>query len=176
MKNSNANYAPMVGAVGLGVSVVGIVYLIGSIVSLLFGLVALLVYATSADDRFLNTATGIVGCILQAIAIAVITMLIVRLCDMQIRHILLTLPITAVLFLLMERFCFMLHALNLPWSMLVFPEMFQVIGIEEEVTTQMFVEQHLYLMTAATLTAMSMVVVVFSWAVTHLKRRRQQTT
>ncbi len=71
-----------------------------------------------------------------------------------------------------ERFFFSLHAINLPWSMLIFPYIYEYLGLKE-VTIQVFVENKLYLLTTAMLTVVNGAVSLVSWGVIRLRDRAE---
>ncbi len=153
----------------LSTSVILAVYLTGFIVTLVYGLVSLVLYAVGFDGSC-NQAIGFIGCLLQCAVVAVVT---IRWCvsfKLNIKHILISVPITAALFLFIERCFFSLHALNLPWSMLIFPQVFKSIELKE-VTVQAFIDNQLYLLTTAILTTVNSVLMVLSWGFMRLKNK-----
>ncbi len=106
MKIFNLNFNSIVNVFVLSMFVVIAVYMTGFIVTLIFAFVSLVLYIIGSD-RSCDNIISVIGCLLQCIVVAVITVKRYVLLKLKTGHILLSFPVVAILFLCVERFFFL---------------------------------------------------------------------
>lgn len=104
----------------LSISVIFANYFVEFIICLLFALISLVLYV-SGSSKECNDIVGITGFLVQCLIVCIATALLTVFHNLKIKDIFIAIPITVLSVLLIERFCFMLTAINLPWSTTILP-------------------------------------------------------
>ncbi len=172
MKSFVSKFNPVAGLFVLGAAVPAAVYLIGIITSLLWAIVGLLLFPGSTiQDAFLNIM-AIISLVLQCVGVMILTVLLTVFSDFKAKHVLLSLPVTAALFFLVERFFFG-NVLNYLVDFAFFRKLYKYIGLDNA-NEETYLKMRPYLIDTLMLTAGSAVLVLLAWGVVRIIIRREE--
>ncbi len=131
----------------LNIAVIFANYFVGFLICLMFAFISFVLYASGSGKEF-NDIVGIIGFLIQCLIVCIVTILLSISSDLKIKDIFLAIPITVLSILVIERFCFILTAINLPWSMTIFPRICKYLGITvgTDISKYIYIDEHLYLL------------------------------
>lgn len=159
----------------LGISVIFANYFVGFIICLLFAFISFVLYV-SGSSKECNDIVGITGFLIQCLIVCIATVFLNVFHNLKIKDIFIAFPITFLSILLIERFCFMLTAINLPWSMTIFPRICEYFDItaETDISKTVYISERLYLPSTMLIAIIYTVVEIISLCAVYLIRKRNK--
>ncbi|MCD7804672.1 MAG: hypothetical protein LUH03_05905 [Oscillospiraceae bacterium] len=159
----------------LNISVIFANYFVGFIICLLFAFISFVLYV-SGSSKECNDFVGITGFLVQCLIVCLATVLLTVFHNLKMKDIFMAIPMTALSILLIERFCFMLTAINLPWSMTILPAICEYFEITAEtgISKTVYISEHLYLLSTTLITIIYAVVEIISLCAVYLMRKHNK--